>query len=203
MAEEEKTPKAKEKPKAVEVDWNMNPAERLTLEVAACGVTDGLKKAVGEKLLKEFATDDKLAQTYRSRKVSLDNVTSFVTKKASQRLGNKNGHIADEVVFGWAIHYVLDVKEEVSEEPTQKIKLSAEDDEEARKKAMDSVTEEERDRILKDAMKQAMKEARQKVRKEMEEKKAEKAKEAEEKRKAKEAEKAKEAGYEQLGLFDF
>ena len=101
--EEESSPKKENK---IELDFSMDAIERIKIETESA--KDGLSKAIGAYLAGKMAEDEPLKKAYEDRKITLKAVCGFITECAKKKLGGTSGAVADEEVYGWAIHYVQD-----------------------------------------------------------------------------------------------
>ena len=173
-----KEPKKTDIPK-VELDFEMDPSERLKIEVA--NAPTSMEKVIGEHLLIKFEKEEKLKNSYKERKVKLSDIVEFVNNKAKEYLQNKSGAIEDTVIFGWCVHYVLDEEIEIPE--SKSYYISKEDEETARLRALKRLEEEQYQKL-----------------KNVEEQKLQKAQKAKEKLEEKEKKIQEETG--QLSLFD-
>lgn len=116
----------------IELDFSLDPIERLKIEIES---TQDLNcKKIGAYLLEQFAKDEPLKNAYRDRKIVLNAVGNFVVECAKKELNGKNGFIDDEVVYGWVLHYVQDEPVKIAE--AEKLVLSVEDKEAAKKRAI-------------------------------------------------------------------
>lgn len=178
---------ATEKKTEVELDWEMNPIERLESETKALHETDFMGVAIAAYISAEMNKDENLAKAYKERKVTLNSILEFVMAEARKRLNGKNGQIPDAEVYGWAIHFIIDGKIPKQTGESLKLTISQEDREAARQEALKKLQEEELAKLRKAEAKKL----------EREKKKVEAAK-----KKAEEEERRrKEAGY--MSLFDF
>lgn len=168
-----------EKKTKVELDWTMNPIERITQETQALKESDFMGIAIGGYLAAEMAKDENLSNAYKDRKVTLSSIITFIMAEANKKLNNHNGCIPDAEVYGWAIHFVIDGKLPKNESAKLTLDISKEDKEAAKEAALKKY-EEEQLKKLREA------EAKKKER---------------EKKKAEEAKKQKESN--QISLFDF
>lgn len=89
------------------LDYSKDPIERLTEEIEKVK-GDLLMVPIGQMLLEEFKKDPNLAKAYKDKKRDLGQLRSFIMGKANEMLAGRNGAISDPVVYGWAIHFVLD-----------------------------------------------------------------------------------------------
>lgn len=175
VAEEEE--KIEETVKKIELDFSMDPIERLNIEVGE--VEDSNAKEIGAYLLEQFLKDEPLKEAYRTRKMTLESVNKEITRCAKEKLGGKNGRVSDAEVFGWVLHFVQDGKNDTIETNQSSYQISKIDEAEAKRKALVRFEEEELKRLKK-----------------VEEKK----RKAEEAKLAKDKKKAEEVG--QISLFD-
>lgn len=76
-----------------------------------------MEKRIGNHLLECMKTDELLANSYTEKKRTLKDCVKFIVKEARKYLNYSNGYIEDDVVYGWAKHYVLD--EPVKTKPTE------------------------------------------------------------------------------------
>lgn len=168
------------KKEKLELDFNMDAVERLTKEVE---FTDSeYKKVVGNFLLKKFEEDEPLKKAYFERKVTLDEVWNSIVDAARKKAEGANSCcMADEEVFGLAIHFVQDGKVEVAKKETYV--LSKESKESLKERAEKEFVEEQKRKL-----------------EEAERKRIEKEERAKEKAIAKEKKHLEESG--QLNLFD-
>ena len=151
----------------VELDFEMDPLERLKIEVA--NTSDSIEKVIGKYLLTEFEKEEKLKNSYKERKIKLTDVVDFINTKAKEYLQNQNGAIEDVVVFGWGVHYVLD--EEVKMPEKQSYSISKNDEETARLMAIKRIEEEHYQKLKKEEEQKQQKEKKTKEKLEEKEKK--------------------------------
>lgn len=200
--------KAKEEKQKISLDWEMDPIERLTVEMNSLDESAYMARAIAEYLIEEFKKDENLKESYKNRKVTLEEIVSHITKEAQKQLGSRNGQIKDEVVYGWAVHYVTDGKIPEKKSDKQVIELTVQEKADAKQQALESLTEAELERLKKkayeDARKQAIQEERKRIEEERKAKEEQKAKEAEEKKRLREQEAARKRQSEslQMSLFD-
>lgn len=171
----------------IEVNFSLEPSERLKIEIEACGSSNG--QNIGKHLLEEFTKDSGLAKAYFDRKITLKKVMDYVQECAKKKLNSKNGFISDDEVYGWAIHFVQDAEVKIPEAET--ITLTKQDKEAARLRAIKALEQEELEKLKK----QKEKEEQARINKEKKER------EKEQERLRLEAEEAKKKG--QMSLFDF
>lgn len=160
------------------LEFDMNPIERIKLETEYA--ENDISKKVGLFLSKQFETDNVLANCYKDRKITLEDIYEFIYKSAEKYLNNKSGAISEDVVYGWSIHFIQDENVKVPEK--ESFKLTKEDENETKAKAMKRFEEEELEKIRKAEQKK---------------------KEALEKKAIKEKLKEEEERGKQLSLFDF
>lgn len=176
--EEESTPKAKTK--KLELDWEMDPAERLEKEIEF--TSDPNRKQIGAFLLEEFKKDAVIKNDYKAKKITLDKVFGFVYSEAGKRKRTGNCvMMSEQEVYGLVIHYIHDG--EIKEEKAKKYVL----------------TEEEKLSIEEQARQEYLEEQKRKI-EDQERNKLEKAEKA--KQKAIEKEKAKAEASGQMSIFD-
>lgn len=168
-----------EKKNKIELDWTMDPIERIAQETKALKKTDFMGIAIGGYLAAEMAKDENLANAYKDRKVTLSSIVDFIMTEANKKLGNRNGCIPDEEVYGWAIHFVVDGKLPKNESAKLTLDLTKEDKEAAKEAALKKYEDEQLKKL----------------------RAAEAKKKEREKKKAEEAKKQKESN--QISLFDF
>lgn len=156
LDEEEET-ETEQDTKVIELDYSMDATERLKIEIA--NTEDQNEKQIGAYLLEQFEKDTPLKNAYAERKITLKAVGKFVMECAKKQLDNKNGMIADNVVFGWVLHFVQDEPVKIDEKETYK--LSELDKDKAKKQAMAQFEAEELAKIKK--AEQRKKEAQQKA----------------------------------------
>lgn len=146
--EEEASPKKESK---IELDFSMDPIERIKTEIESA--EGSLGKVIGEYLAGKMAEDEPLKQAYKDRKITLKAVCDFITECAKKRLKGVNGAVWHEEVFGWAIHYVQDEPVKVSESATYT--LTKEEKESAKAKAIREYEAAERKKLEDKAKKEA------------------------------------------------
>lgn len=96
----------KSKKETLELDFSMDPVERLEKEI---NFTDEqFQKIVGNILLDKFQTDEILKNCYRERKITLEDTCKSIVKEAHSRAIKGAAYMADCEVFGLAIHFVQD-----------------------------------------------------------------------------------------------
>lgn len=173
----------KEKNNKVQIDYSLDPIERIKLEISA--TDDVNQKQIGQYLLNKFETDEVLKNCYKDRKITLDSINNFVVECAKKHLNNKNGYISDEVVFGWVVHFVQDEKVSITDKAS--FTLTKEDENAAKERALKKFEEEQYQKIV----------AAEQKKKDAERKKLERAKEKE----IKEKEEREQNG--EISLFDF
>ena len=182
LEESEEETEEKESNK-IELDFGMDPVERLTKEIEF--TQDANKKAMGNFLLEEFKKDETIKADYRDKKITLDKIYQFIVNEAQKRAkAQKNSTcvvMSDAEVFGMIVHYVHDGASAASKDTTY------------------TLTREEKKNLEEEAKKQYLAEQKAKLAEE-EAKKAEK--EAAAKAKALEKEKKEREESGQLSLFD-
>jgi len=143
---EEETPK-KEKKIKLELDFDMDPIERLRKEIDFSD--DPNEKAIGEFLIIELGKDNVLKTDYATKKVTLNKILDFVTNEAKNRLKTKSGTqcvmISDQEVYGMVIHYVHDG--DIPEEKGNKYVLTKEEKKSLQEQAREEYLAEERRKI--------------------------------------------------------
>lgn len=195
--EEEETEQPKKQSKAkkdpsgneVELDWGMDPTERLKTEMEALEEKDQMR-LVAKMLIEEFAKDPNLAKAYKDRKVTLKAVIDYITKEARKLAVQNCAMVSDETVYGWAIHFVQDGVVKETKDKTLTVNVLT-------KKTEDEIAEQAKKDFYEAEMKKLEEEKR---------KAEEKVKKAEKRAKAKAAEKAKkeaEKNADQMSIFEF
>jgi len=114
--------------------------------------SNAFKETIRNYLEKRASEDDLFAETFQKKNKSIDECCNYVMKCAKE--GGATGY-ADEEVFGWAVHYYDedDIKNIKPISGTvivnQKVELSEEEKAFAKRKAMDLLISEERERLAK------------------------------------------------------
>jgi len=143
---EEQEPK-KEKKIKLELDFDMDPIERLRKEIDF--TDDPNQKAIGEFLIIELGKDNVLKGDYATKKITLDKMFKFVTNEARNRLKTKSGTqcvmISDQEVYGMVIHYVHDG--DIPQEKGTKYVLTKEEKKSLQEQAREEYLAEERRKI--------------------------------------------------------
>lgn len=185
--EEDEAPAEEEKgEKKIDLDWGMDPSERLRIETEALPENDQMR-LVAKELIAEFAKDPNLAEAYRAKKRTLEEVIDYIVGEARKMAVGSRAMVSDETVYGWAIHYVQDGEEKETKVKKLSVNvLTRETEEEIAEKAKKDFYESEMRRLKDEA-----------------ERKAKKERERAEKKKAEEEAKKRERGYEQVSLFSF
>lgn len=180
----------------ITLDLNMDPVERLTKEIEMS--TDSIEIRIGEYLLEQFKNDEPLKTAYKDRKVTLEDIYKYVYSRAedmAKESSNQNAiGLEDKVVFGWVIHFVQDGEDKDIEAlriGNNTVKLTKEDEETARARAMEQFQQQELERL------EAERAAKEKKERELAEKR--------EKERLAALEREKKAREEsgQMSLFDF
>ena len=214
MAEEEaeetsEKPKKQSKKKKkseneVELDWDMDPTERLKVEMEALQENDQMR-LVAKMLIEEFAKDPNLAAAYKERKVTLEAIIKYIMAEAQKAAVNNRAMIEDKTVYGWAIHFVQDG--EVKKTDAKKLSVAVlpkKTEEEIAEQAKKDFYEAEMKRLAEEKRKAeeaAKKEAERQAKKEAARLQREQERAA--KKKAEEEAKKREREYEQISLFSF
>lgn len=146
--EEESSQKKENK---IELDFSMDAIERIKIETE--NAEGSLGKVIGEYLADKMAKDEPLKQAYKDRKITLKAVCDFITDCARKKLGGTSGAVADEEVYGWAVHYVQDEPVKVSE--SNSYTLTKEEKESAKAKAIREYEAAERKKLEDKAKKEA------------------------------------------------
>lgn len=185
LEETEEEPKSTEK--KIELDFTMDPVERLKIEISAADTSLG--QPIGKYLMEVFSSDTALRNAYKTRKITLEGIVNYVNKCAKAHLHSKNGAIEDKIVFGWVLHYIQDedVKVPDSDKVTvanHNVELTEKEKAELREKAKKRFEDEEYEKIKKAEARKAEREKKR----------------LEELRKKEEEEKEE---YGQISLFDF
>ena len=185
--EDDEAPDEEEKgKKKIDLDWGMDPSERLRIEMKALQENDQMR-LVAKELIAEFAKDPSLAEAYRAKKRTLDEVIDYIVGEARKMAVGGRAVVRDEEVYGWAIHYVQDGKENGTKEKKLSVGvLTKEDEAEIAEKAKKDFYDAEMRRLKEEA-----------------ERKDKKEREKAERKKAEEKAKKRERGYEQVSLFSF
>lgn len=179
----------------IELDWDMDPAERLKAEADSLKEGDQMR-LVADALQKEFAKDPDLAAAYKDRKVTLEAVIGYIMDEAKKVAVDNRAMVSDETVYGWAIHFVQDGKVKEPKGKSLSVKaLPKETEQEIAEKAKKDFYEAEMKRLAEEKRK-----ADEKAAKEAEAKAKRDAEKAERKRKKAEEEFAKSG---QMSLFEF
>ena len=76
--------KAKEEKQKISLDWDMDPIERLTVEMNSLDESAYMARAIAEYLIEEFKKDENLKEAYKNRKVTLEEIVSHITKEAQK-----------------------------------------------------------------------------------------------------------------------
>lgn len=185
--EEDEAPSDEEKEKKKnELDWFMDPSERLRIEMESLQENDQMR-LVAKELIAEFAKDPGLAEAYRAKKRTLEEVVDYIVGEARKMAVGSRAVVRDEEVYGWAIHYVQDGKEK--EKKAKKLSvgvLTKEDEAELAEKARKDFYDAEMRRLKEEA-----------------ERKAKREREKAERKKADEEARKRDRGYEQVSLFSF
>lgn len=187
----------------VELDWDMDPTERLKAEMGELQENDHMR-LVAEMLIGEFAKFPNLAAAYRDRKVTLKAVIDYIMSEAQKTAVNNRAMIEDKTVYGWAIHFVQDGKvKDAGKKPSVKI-LPKKTEEEIAEQAKKDFYEAEMKRLAEEKAKaeEAAKKEAEKA-KAKAERQAKRDEERAAKKKAAEEAKKREKGYEQVSLFSF
>ena len=80
--EDDEAPDEEEKgKKKIDLDWGMDPSERLRIEMKALQENDQMR-LVAKELIAEFAKDPSLAEAYRAKKRTLDEVIDYIVGEA-------------------------------------------------------------------------------------------------------------------------
>lgn len=173
----------KAKTQKLELDFELDPVERLTKEIDF--TDDPNQKAIGNFLLEEFKKDEVIKADYKAKKITLDKILAFVKNEARNRVSAKTGTqcvmMSDQEVYGLVIHYIHDGAPKESKE-TKCI-----------------LTKEEKKSLEEQAREEYLAEQKAKIA-EAERKKAEKEKAARERALEKEKKEREELG--QMSLFD-
>lgn len=137
--------------KTVELDWNMDPIERIAEESKALPKNDFMGLAIAAYLAAEMKKDQNLLEAYSNRKVTLKSILESVMATASKKLGGNNGQIPDQEVYGWAVHYVMDgnIPSENTKSESLKITLTKEDRVAAKEAAVKELQKEELEKLRK------------------------------------------------------
>lgn len=185
--EDDESPSEEEKgKKKIELDWGMDPSERLRIEMESLQENDQMR-IVAKELISEFAKDPNLAEAYRSKKRTLEEVIDYIVGEARKMAIGSRAVVRDEEVYGWAIHYVQDGKEKETKAKKLSVGvLTKEDEAELAEKARKDFYDAEMRRLKEEA-----------------ERKAKREREKAERKKADEEARKRERGYEQVSLFSF
>lgn len=205
MAEEEaeetsEKPKKQSKKKKkseneVELDWDMDPTERLKVEMEALQENDQMR-LVAKMLIEEFTKDPNLATAYKERKVTLEAIIKYIMAEAQKAAVNNRAMIEDKTVYGWAIHFVQDG--DVKKTDAKKLSVAV-----LPKKTEEEIAEQAKRDFYEAEMKRLAEEKRkaeEKAKKEAEAKAKREVAKAERKRKKEEEEFAKNG---QMSIFEF
>lgn len=172
--------------KKIELEWGMDPSERLRIEMESLQENDQMR-LVAKELISEFAKDPSLAEEYRAKKRTLEEVIDYIVGEARKMAVCGRAVVRDEEVYGWAIHYVQDGKEKVTKAKKLSVGVLTKDDEaELAEKARKDFYDAEMKRLKDEA-----------------ERKAKREREKAKRKKADEEAKNRERGYEQVSLFSF
>lgn len=184
--DDESTSEEEKGKKKIELDWGMDPSERLRIEMESMQENDQMR-LVAKELIAEFAKDPILAEAYREKKRTLDEVIEYIVGEARKMAVGSRAVVRDEEVYGWAIHYVQDGKEKGTKEKKLSVGvLTKEDEKEIAEKAKKDFYDAEMRRLKEEA-----------------ERKAKRERERAERKKAAEEARNRERGYEQVSLFSF
>lgn len=184
--EDEATAEEEKGKKKIDLDWGMDPSERLRIEMEALQENDQMR-LVAKELISEFAKDPNLAEAYRAKKRTLDEVIDYIVGEARKMAIGSRAVVRDEEVYGWAIHYVQDGKEKDTKAKKLSVGvLTKEDEAELTEKARKDFYDAEIRRLKEEA-----------------ERKAKREREKAERKKADEEARKRERGYEQVSLFSF
>lgn len=184
--DDEATDEEEKGKKKIDLDWGMDPSERLRIEMESLQENDQMR-LVAKELISEFAKDPGLAEAYRAKKRTLEEVIDYIVGEARKMAVGGRAVVRDEEVYGWAIHYVQDGKEK---------------DTKAKKLSVGVLTKEDEEEIAEKAKKDFY-DAEMKRLKEEADRKAKREREKAERKKAEEEAKKRERGYEQVSLFSF
>lgn len=127
----------------IEIDYTMDPVERLKLEMSAN--KEPFYQAIGKYMLEQFTLDIGLKNAYFERKLTLKQVVDYINDCAHKKLDGHNGAIEDTEVFGWVIHFIQDEKVEITN--ANSYKITKEDEEEAKKRALEKFERAELERL--------------------------------------------------------
>lgn len=166
----------KEKVEKIELDFLMDPIERLQKEIDF--TNSDYQKIVGKFLISKFKDDEVLKICYKERKVTLKTIWDSIVATAKKKAVSGAAVMSDDEVFGLAIHFVQDGEIKVTKE--EKFTL----------------TKEEKKSLEQQARQEYLAEQKKKI-EEAEKRKLEK----ENKKIEAEKDKAKKCG--QISLFDF
>ena len=184
--EDEATAEEEKGKKKIELDWGMDPSERLRIEMESLQENDQMRLVANERIA-EFAKDQSLAEAYRAKKRTLEEVIDYIVGEARKMAVGSRAVVRDEEVYGWAIHYVQDGKEKGTKE---------------KKLSVGVLTKEDEAELVEKAKKDFY-DAEMRLLKEEADRKAKKEREKAERKKAAEEAKNRERGYEQVSLFSF
>lgn len=152
--EEEIKVETKGKVEKIELDFLMDPIERLQKEIDF--TNSDYQKIVGEFLISKFKDDEVLKNCYKERKVTLKTIWDSIVAAAKKKAVSGAAVMSDDEVFGLAIHFVQDgeIKANKEEELTltkaQKKSLEQQAKEEYLAEQKRKLAEEEQKRLEKE-----------------------------------------------------
>lgn len=92
----------------IKLDWDLDPIERLKVEIE--NEKDENAKIIGNQLLKDFESDEKLRDCYKSKKISLSEVWKAIMDRAQKIAKSNSCCVKDDDVYSWARQFILDGK---------------------------------------------------------------------------------------------
>ena len=123
----------------IELSFELDPIERLEKEIEI--EDDSQRVVIGQYLKSRFESDEVLRNAYKDKKRTLRDVYKYVIDCARNLAPNGYGvMVEDKDVYGWAVHYILDGKQEHT---TKTYKLTKEEkksiEEQAKERYMNEV----------------------------------------------------------------
>ena len=95
----------------IELSFELDPIERLEKEIEV--EDDSQRVVIGNYLKSRFESDEALRNAYKGKKRTLRDVYKYVIDCAKNLAPNGYGvMVEDKDVYGWAVHYILDGKQE-------------------------------------------------------------------------------------------
>ena len=95
----------------IELSFELDAIERLEKEIEI--EDDSQRVVIGKYLKSRFESDEVLRNAYKDKKRTLKDVYKYVIDCAKNLAPNGYGvMVEDKDVYGWAVHYILDGKQE-------------------------------------------------------------------------------------------